>query len=278
LTSTLAAFAERSPQDPQRAVLRAELVTGYLPVARHLARRYARRGEPLEDLEQVAGLALVKALDRFDPARGHQFLSYATPTITGELRRHFRDRTWLMRVPRRFKDLHVTINATVGELSQQLGRAPRPSDIATAPGISTEEVLDALHATQAYRAESLDQPLNLEPGAAALSEVLGAIDTGYEQFTLSHSLAPHLAALPVRERDILVMRFYGNMTQTQIADKFGISQMHVFRLLAAILTHLRQAIEQHTPTPVPPTSAQPPDPSGPTGPSARRAARDRRVA
>lgn len=250
-------------------------MTGYLPVARHIARRYAGRGEPLEDLEQVACLGLLNCIQRYQPGLGHHFLGFAVPTITGEIRRHFRDKTWAMRVPRRLKDLHIAVGNAVRELSCQLNRAPRPSDIATHLAITTEEVLEALEASQSYHPASLDERLTAEPLSATVGDRLGGPEPAYERFTLSHTLAPHLAALPARERNIVIMRFFDDMTQTQIAAKVGLSQMHVSRLLTRTLTQLRGALNDNTaevdcscPEPAP----RPP-PGAPTRPAPPRRAR-----
>lgn len=242
LTGTLAAYAEADPRSPRRLRLRDELVAGYLPVAHHIAARYANRGEPLEDLKQVASLGLVAALNRYQPDLCRSFLGFAIPTITGEVRRHFRDRTWSMRVPRRLKELNLEINKTVTAMAQELGRAPRPSEIASVLRRPLDEVLEALEASQAYRAESLDQAVGREEEAASLGDRLGEIDGRYELVTSCHSVAPHLAELPEREREILIMRFFEDMTQTQIAARFGISQMHVSRLLAKTLERLRTVL------------------------------------
>lgn len=247
LEPVLAAYAATAPQEPERARLRERLATGYLPVARNVARRYAGRGEPLEDLTQVGCIGLLKAIDRYDPELGYHFLSFAIPTITGEIRRHFRDKTWSMRVPRRLKDLHVAINPAVVELSAQLHRAPRPSEIAAHLQTSTAEIIEALHAAQAYRPASLEGSLYPTTDATPLADTLGTPEPRYELFTNIHSLAPHLAALPARERNIVIMRFYQDMTQTQIAEKIGVSQMHISRLLAATLIKLRDAIDAHPP-------------------------------
>ncbi len=231
-----------APGDPDRAAIRAKLVTGYLPVVRHIARRFAGRGEPVDDLEQAGTLGLLNAVDRFEPGRGVDFLSYAVPTITGEVRRHFRDRTWAMRVPRRLKDLQSTINGAVGPLSQELQRAPRPSEIAARIGIPVEDVVDGLDAQQAYRNSSLDE---LVTGVdTALADTLGSADAELEKVEYRQVLAPLLDDLPERERTILVLRFFGNMTQTQIADRIGISQMHVSRLLAQTLAGLRRRMNE----------------------------------
>ena len=231
-------FAALPPGHPERVALRNKLVTGYLPVVQHIARRFGGRGEPVDDLEQAGTVGLLNAVDRFEPGRGIDFLSYAVPTITGEVRRHFRDRTWSMRVPRRLKDLQSSINGAVGPLSQELGRAPRPSEIAARLGIATEEVVEGLDAQQAYRSTSLDE---LVSGAdTALTDTLGVADAELDKVDYRQTLAPLLDELPERERTILVLRFFGNMTQTQIADRVGISQMHVSRLLAQTLSQLRR--------------------------------------
>jgi RNA polymerase sigma-B factor len=237
LTPLFVEFAGMPPDHPDRAKLRDKLVTGYLPVVQHIARRFAGRGEPVDDLEQAGTVGLLNAVDRFEPDRGVDFLSYAVPTITGEVRRHFRDRTWSMRVPRRLKDLQSSINGAIGPLSQQLGRAPRPSEIAAHLGIATEEVVEGLDAQQAYRSSSLDE---LVSGAdTALTETLGTADAELEKVEYRQTLGPLLDELPDRERTILVLRFFGNMTQTQIAGRVGISQMHVSRLLAQTVGNLR---------------------------------------
>ena len=231
-------FAALPADHPDRVALRNKLVTGYLPVVQHIARRFAGRGEPVDDLEQAGTVGLLNAVDRFEPDRGIDFLSYAVPTITGEVRRHFRDRTWSMRVPRRLKDLQSAINGAVGPLSQELNRAPRPSEIAARLGVSTEEVVEGLDAQQAYRSTSLDE---LVSGAdTALTDTLGAADAELDKVEYRQTLAPLLDELPERERTILVLRFFGNMTQTQIADRVGISQMHVSRLLAQTVAGLRR--------------------------------------
>jgi RNA polymerase sigma-B factor len=235
-------FAALPPDDPARPAVRAKLVTGYLPVVQHIARRFAGRGEPVDDLEQAGTVGLLNAVDRFEPDRGIDFLSYAVPTITGEIRRHFRDRTWSMRVPRRLKDLQGAINSAVGPLSQELGRAPRPSEIAARLDVPTEEVVEGLDAQQAYRSSSLDE---LVAGAdTTLTDTLGEVDTEMDKVEYRETLAPLLDELPERERTILLLRFFGNLTQTQIADRVGISQMHVSRLLSQTVAHLRRRMTE----------------------------------
>ena len=247
METLLTAYANAPIRDPRRNQLRTRLITGYLPVARHIARRYAHRGEPLEDLVQVASVGLINAIDRFEPERGDHFLGYAVPTITGEVRRHFRDKTWSVRVPRRQKDLYVSVNRIIAELSHELGRAPRPSEIAEQLSISVEEVLGVLEAAQSHRSTSLDEVYMAETDRPTLGDRLGETDARYKQFVNSHALAPYLAALPDREHNILVMRFFHDMTQSQIAERIGISQMHVSRLLASTFARLREAVERDQP-------------------------------
>jgi RNA polymerase sigma-B factor len=242
LAGALAEYAAMDPEDPRRGRLRERLVAGYLPVAERIARRFGNRGEPLEDLEQVGTLALIRALDRFRPEYGCEFLSFAVPTITGEIRRHFRDQGWGMRVPRRLKDLHVAMTAAVSGLSQELGRSPRPSEIAARLDVPVEDVLEGLEAGHAYRAASLDAKLDGEDDSGALGDVLGELDGDLEMVDYRESLQPLLAELPARERGILMMRFYANMTQTQIAERVGLSQMHVSRILANTLDQLRRRL------------------------------------
>jgi RNA polymerase sigma-B factor len=235
-------LAAMPADDPGRPALRGKLVTGYLPVVRHIARRFAGRGEPVDDLEQAGTVGLLNAVDRFEPDRGVDFLSYAVPTITGEIRRHFRDRTWSMRVPRRLKDLQGAINGAVGPLSQELGRAPRPSEIAARLDIPPEDVVEGLDAQQAYRSSSLDELV--AGGDSALAETLGSVDAEMDKVEYRETLAPLLDELPERERTILLLRFFGNLTQTQIADRVGISQMHVSRLLAQTVAQLRRRMTE----------------------------------
>ncbi|WP_051342916.1 SigB/SigF/SigG family RNA polymerase sigma factor [Pseudonocardia spinosispora] len=243
LVPLLAEYAELEADDPRRESLRDRLVTGYLPVAQHIARRFAHRGEPLDDLVQVATVGLINAVDRFQPDRGSDFFSFAVPTISGEVRRHFRDQGWSMRVPRRLKDLHVSINSAVSELSQGLGRAPKPSEIAERLGVPTNEVLEGLEAAQAYRSSSLDEMLSTDESGTTLGDLLGEADAELERVDYQQALQPLLAELPDRERSILMLRFFGNMTQTQIADRVGVSQMHVSRLLSQTLVRLRDRLE-----------------------------------
>lgn len=243
LTPLLEEYAGLDPDDPRRETLRDELVTGYLPVAQHIARRFNHRGEPLDDLVQVATVGLINAIDRFDPVKGGEFFSFAVPTISGEVRRHFRDQSWSMRVPRRLKDMHVSINGAVSELSQTLGRAPKPSEIATHLDLPVSEVLEGLEAADAYRSSSLDEMLSSEDGSATVGELVGDADAELDRVDYRESLRPLLTELAPRERTIVMLRFFGNRTQTQIASEVGISQMHVSRLLAQTLARLRNRLD-----------------------------------
>jgi len=233
-------LVDLGPGDPRRTALRAEIVEGYLPVARHIARRFTGRGEPEDDLVQAGTLGLIGAVDRFDPGRGLDFLSFAVPTITGQIRKHFRDHTWAMRVPRRLKDIQSRMTGAVSALSQELGRAPRPSEIAARLGVPVEDVLDGLAARMAYRNDSLDSVGH--PGDAPLMVGVGDLDAALANVEDRESLIPLLDALPERERLIVVLRFFGNRTQSQIAEVIGVSQMHVSRLLDRTLKQLRERL------------------------------------
>jgi RNA polymerase sigma-B factor len=228
--------------DPRRAELREELVTGHLPLAEHIATRFSHRGVPREDLVQVATVGLINAVDRFEPDRGSDFLSYAVPTIMGEVRRHFRDASWSIRVPRRLKELNLAITAASGELSQRLGRAPTPSEIATHLNLTQEDVFEGLEAGNAYHSVSLDEALSADSDSDPLADMLGEEDAALEGVENYESLRPLIEKLPERERLILTLRFFRNLTQTQIAERIGISQMHVSRLLARTLERLREGL------------------------------------
>ena len=246
LSPLLERYASLPADHPDREKLRDDLVRGFLPVAQHIARRFSNRGEPLDDLVQVATVGLINAIDRYSPDRGTDFFSFAVPTISGEVRRHFRDLGWSMRVPRRLKDLHVSINGAVSELSQSLGRAPKPTEIAERLGVPVSEVLEGLEASEAYRSSSLDEMLSSEQGSATVGELVGAADAELDRVDFRQALRPVLAELAERERTIVLLRFFGNMTQTQIADRVGISQMHVSRLLAQTLDRLRTRLDPDT--------------------------------
>ncbi|MBB2947263.1 RNA polymerase sigma-B factor [Actinoplanes lutulentus] len=229
---------------PSRPGLRDRAIEAWLPLARHLANRYANRGEPRDDLHQVAMMGLIKAVDRFDADRGIDFAGFAIPTIIGELKRHFRDKTWSIRVPRRLQELRLAITGANNALSHTLGRSPTVADIATHLGISEDEVIEGLEGARAYNATSLSTPIS-ESGAE-LGDTLGGDDAGYEQAELRIALGPAMASLDEREQKIVSLRFYGNLTQSQIAEQIGISQMHVSRLLTKALTKLRRQLDGAT--------------------------------
>ena len=242
LTPMFAEMAELPDDDPRRAELRNKLVTGHVPLAEHIAARFSNRGVPREDLVQVATLGLINAVDRFQPDRGTDFLSFAVPTVMGEVRRHFRDASWAMHVPRRLKELNLAINAASAELSQRLGRAPTPSELGKHLDLTPEQVFEGLEAGNAYHSMSLDEALSPEADSDPLGDTLGKTDESLEGVENYESLRPLIEALPERERQILTLRFFRHMTQTQIADRIGISQMHVSRLLARTLEDLRKGM------------------------------------
>ncbi len=233
----VASFATADPADPDRPALRDRVIEAWLPLAQHLARRYAGRGEPNDDLFQVAVIGLIKAVDRYDHTRGVDFAAFAIPTVLGEIKRHFRDRTWSIRVPRRLQELRLAISAANNELTHSLGRAPTVADIAAHLKVTEEEVLEGLEGGRAYAATSLSTPV--DDGTLVLGDTLGAEDSGFELTEHLVSLKPALATLDERERTILSLRFYGNMSQSEIGEQLGISQMHVSRLLTRAVGKLR---------------------------------------
>ncbi|MFF4589797.1 RNA polymerase sigma factor SigF [Streptomyces sp. NPDC001388] len=226
---------------PEYAELRNQLVRMHLPLVEHLARRFRNRGEPLDDLTQVATIGLIKSVDRFDPDRGVEFSTYATPTVVGEIKRHFRDKGWAVRVPRRLQELRLALTTATAELSQQHGRSPTVHELAEKLAISEEEVLEGLESANAYSTLSLDVP-DTDDESPAVADTLGAEDEALEGVEYRESLKPLLEDLPPREKRILLLRFFGNMTQSQIAQEVGISQMHVSRLLARTLAQLREKL------------------------------------
>jgi len=242
-TGALLARLVALPADhPDRVAARAEVIRDCLPMARYLARRYRDRGEPLDDLVQVATVGLIKAVDGYDPARGVPFASYAVPTIVGELKRHFRDKGWSLRVPRRMQELRQEIGRATDELTHRLGRSPTVADLAHQLGIGEEDVLAGLECGQAYSTLSLSSPLPGDESGAELSDLIGDEDPDLEGVEQREALRPLIARLPRREQRILAMRFFGNMTQSQIAAATGISQMHVSRLLSHALAVLREGL------------------------------------
>jgi RNA polymerase sigma-B factor len=238
-SALIESFATADPADPARARLRDRAIEAWLPLAHHLARRYHGRGEPNDDLFQVAVIGLIKSVDRYDPTRGIDFAAFAIPTVLGEIKRHFRDRTWSIRVPRRLQELRLAISTANNQLTNSLGRAPTVADVAAHLGISEEEVLEGLEGGRAYNATSLSTPVN-DDGALELGDTLGTIDGGFELTDNLVSLGPALATLDDRERTILSLRFYGNQSQAEIGEHLGISQMHVSRLLARAVGKLRK--------------------------------------
>lgn len=222
------------------AAARNELVTLFMPFAEYLARRFAGRGEAVEDLTQVASIGLLNAIDRFDPAREVQFSTYAAATIVGELKRHFRDKGWALRVPRRLQELAVRINRTLPELTQTLGRSPTMPELAAHLEAGADEIAEAMDAVQAYSTTSLDAPSGGEDSASPV-ETLGSDDPSIELLDEWSSIAPAVAELSARDRRVLYLRFFRGLTQTEIAEDVGVSQMHVSRILTQTLERLRVA-------------------------------------
>ncbi|RJK95434.1 RNA polymerase sigma factor SigF [Vallicoccus soli] len=228
---------------PERAPVRDALVEQHLPLVEHLARRFRNRGEPYDDLVQVATIGLIKSVDRFDPERGVEFSTYATPTIVGEIKRHFRDKGWAVRVPRRLQELRLSLTAATSELSQRNGRSPTVAELAAHLKLSEEEILEGLESANAYSTLSLDAgDQSGDDEGVAVVDTLGVDDEGLEGVEYRESLKPLLEKLPAREKKILMLRFFRNMTQSEIAREVGISQMHVSRLLARTLAQLREGL------------------------------------
>ncbi|MCW2941191.1 MAG: polymerase, sigma 28 subunit, Sig subfamily [Actinomycetia bacterium] len=209
--------------------------------ARYVARRYGTRNEDAEDLFQVAYMGLVKAVDNFDPDYGTSFLTYATPMILGEVKRHFRDSTWAVHVPRRMKELSAEVRTTTDELGQRLGRPPTIEELTQRLQATVEDIIDALDATDAYRTRSLDLPATDDADSASFGDLLGTDDPGVEAIVNRESLKPLIARLPERDKDILLMRFFRDMTQSEIGEELGISQMQVSRILSRIARQLSKA-------------------------------------
>jgi RNA polymerase sigma-B factor len=222
---------------------REQVLVELMPLVRALASRYAGRGEPLEDLVQVGALGLIKAVDRFDVDRGVEFSSYAVPTIVGEIRRHFRDKAWAMHVPRRLKELSVRLSRVLDDLTSELARSPTVAELAEAAGVEEEDVIDALDSAHAYSTRSLQAPFDDE-GDESLVDRLGVEERGYDEVEEGSLVTAGLDALDERERRIVELRFFEEMTQSQIAAELGISQMHVSRLLRRALGSMRGKIEE----------------------------------
>lgn len=226
-------------EDPQREQLRDDLVRAHLELARNLARKFRNRDESMEDLVQIATIGLIHAVDRFDPSQGSDFLAFAVPTISGELRHHFRDNSWSVRVPRRLKELNANISAVREELTVRLSRAPKPTEIAAHLGVGVDEVFEGLRAGQGRYGTSLD---NLLENSAHTR--FGEQDANLSQAELREALRPMLDRLPDRERKIVALRFGSGMSQSDIARRVGVSQMQVSRLLAATLKKLREGLSE----------------------------------
>ncbi|HXF71239.1 MAG TPA: SigB/SigF/SigG family RNA polymerase sigma factor [Actinomycetota bacterium] len=231
------ALFERAADD--RAA-REALVIRHRPLAEYLARRFQGRGEPVDDLVQVAMIGLLKAIDRFDTDRGVKFSTYATATIVGELKRHFRDRGWGLRVPRRLQETGLLVNQVVSELSQTLGRSPTIAEIARRAGLEEDEVIEGIEVASAYAPASLDAP---SPEGESPHREPSVEEEDFERLEGWAAVAPAIRELPARERRILYLRFFRDMTQTEIAREIGISQMHVSRLLAKTLAWLREQVD-----------------------------------
>jgi RNA polymerase sigma-B factor len=230
---------------------REELVERYLPLARRLARRYQRSEEPLEDLTQVASLGLLKAVDRYDSRRDAAFSSFAVPTILGELRRHFRDRTWSVRVPRELQELALRVDKTASALSSEHGRAPTVGEIAAAMDCTEEQVLEALQAAGAYRAVSLDAPRSSageDSAGESVGDTIGVQEGGFERAEERATLGPMFARITERERLVLTLRFAEDLTQAEIGERIGVSQMQVSRLIRQALARLREGVREDPPT------------------------------
>jgi RNA polymerase sigma-B factor len=235
---------EATPHHERRDA-REELVHLHHALVQHCARRFRNRGEPFEDLVQVGTIGLLKSIDRFDSARGVEFSTYATPTIIGEIKRYFRDKGWAIRVPRRLQELRMQIGTATADLTQTLGRSPTARELAERVGCTVEEIVEGLESNNAYSTLSLDAGDDHEDSASRLLDTLGTDDATLEHVEIRESIKPLLDALEPREKKILLLRFFKNMTQTQIAEEIGVSQMHVSRLLTRTLSELRSSLEDH---------------------------------
>ncbi|MEU0545905.1 SigB/SigF/SigG family RNA polymerase sigma factor [Nocardia sp. NPDC005978] len=246
LEPRLAELAALDPQDPGRARLRDDIIAEAMPLGEHIARRYAGRGVDYEDLAQIAALGVVLAVDRFDPEHGSSFLGYAIPTVMGEVKRYFRDSTWAVRVPRRFKELQQQLTTAIPQLSQRLGREPTARELADHLDADLYEITQALIARNSRTADSLDTRVTGTEDGATFSpaDTIGDVDPGFALMEDSLTAGPLLAALPERERRILILRYGQEKTQVQIAQELGVSQMQISRILSRVLKDLRtQALQ-----------------------------------
>lgn len=239
-------LARADLEEEHRIRVRAELVEGHLPLARHITAKFRNRGQSEEDLMQVATIGLVNAVDRFDPVRGTSFLGFAVPTIMGEIRRYFRDCGWSVHMPRRLQELHMQVEKSSFDLSQRLGRPPTPREIAADLDLTVDDVHEALEAGNAYQSLSLDRPASPDPDAPPAVELLGDEDGALDGVVNREALKPLLARLSERDRRILFLRFFREMSQSQIAAQIGVSQMQVSRLLSSLLHELRTGLAEES--------------------------------
>jgi len=238
-------LATLAPDHPERAALREYVIGEYMSYARYIAGRFQHRGESAEDLEQVAYVGLVKAVDNYDPAYRTSFLTYATPMIAGEIKRHFRDTTWDVHVPRRLQELSAALRPAEELLNQKLGRNPTMAELAAHLQATPEEIIDALEAASVYSTASLDVPVAQADGdGATLGELLGADDPAFGKVVDRETLKPLLSQLSERDKRILLMRFFRGMSQAEIGSELGVSQMQISRLLTQILGQLRAAVRR----------------------------------
>ncbi|MBH0120419.1 SigB/SigF/SigG family RNA polymerase sigma factor [Rhodococcus sp. CX] len=246
LAELFVALRACTPGSAEATALHENIVTASMPLAQNIAQRFAGRGEDIDDLNQVAYVGLLQAIDRFDAEKGRGFAAYAVPTVMGEIRRYFRDHAWSTRVPRRLKDLTVSINKVTDDLSQRLGRSPTAAEIAAEVGAGTGEVIEALAARSAYQPASLDTPLDLsdDGSGATLADTLGEEDEQLAKSERYLLLKPLLERVPERERHILILRFFEEKSQSEIAREIGVSQVHVSRLLARTLAEMRSRLAE----------------------------------
>lgn len=237
-------LTQLSPDDPERELLRERVVAAHLPYARYAVSRFRRGSEPAEDLLQAAYVGLVKAVNNYDPDHGTAFLGYAIPMMIGEVKRHFRDATWSVRVPRRLKELRADVRSATEQLEHSLGRNPTIAELANHLDLEVDEVLEAMEASNAYTPLSLDVSYEGDDGGEGESMLgfLGENDPGLEGVVNRESLKPLLERLPPRDKRILLMRFFRGMTQAEIGAELGVSQMQVSRLLSRLLGQLREGL------------------------------------
>lgn len=238
-------LADIPSTDQRHKIIRDELVEMHMPLVEHLARRYRERGESLEDLVQMGMVGLINAVDRFEVARGLEFSTFATPTILGEIKRHFRDHAWAVHIPRRLQERNSEINHAIESLTRELNRPPTIAELAKLTKLSDAEVMAAMDAGRAYAAASIDAAAEAHESGDSPYDRIGDVDPALEALELRETFRPLLAALPKRERQIVMLRFFKNQSQSQIAEQLGISQMHVSRLLAMSLAQIREGMSEN---------------------------------